>query len=67
MIENFYKSPLMDLTKSIRWILSSFLLSLELGFQTSPISKKGILLERSDMGGRSLLNWIIYRISGTQS
>ena len=40
MIENFYKSPLMDLTKSIRWILSSFLLSLELGFQTSPISRK---------------------------
>ena len=56
MIESFYLNLLMDLTKSIRWILSSFLLSLELGFQTSPISKKGISLERSDMGGISLLN-----------
>ena len=56
MIVNFYLNPLMDLTKSMRWILSSFLLSLELRSQTSPISKKGILLGRSDMGGRSLIN-----------
>lgn len=40
MIKNLYYNPLMDLTKSIRWILSSFLLSHELGCQTSPISKK---------------------------
>ena len=51
-IGNFHSNPLMHLTKSLCWILSSFLHGLELGCQT----RKGILQERSDMGGRSLLN-----------
>ena len=40
-IGNFHSNTLMDLTKSLRWTLSSFLRSLELGCQTSPISRKG--------------------------
>ena len=55
-IGNFYSNPPMHLTKSLCWILSSFLHGLELVCQTSPISRKGILQGRSDMGGRSLLN-----------
>ena len=55
-IGNFHSNPLMHLTKSLCWILSSFLHGLELGCQTSPISRKGILQGRSDMGGRCLLN-----------
>ena len=50
-IGNFHSNPLMDLTKSLRWTLSSFLRSLELGCQTSPISRKG------DFAGKILYGW----------
>ena len=53
-IGNFHSNPLMDLTKSLRWTLSSFLRSLELGCLR--FQEKGILQGRSDVGGRSLLN-----------
>ena len=50
-IGNFHSNTLMDLTKSLRWTLISFLRSLELGCQTSPISRKG------DFAGKILYGW----------
>ena len=61
-IGNFHSNPLIHLTKSIRWILSNFLRSLELGCQIFPISRKGDFAGKILNGWQILAKLIIYSI-----